>query len=260
MAREGSWDIGGIATTWFDVTADISGWTDRDYIPFPATPVPPPPVPPTPLPKGGAATGYVGGPPRYKQPYEEKWKHPFGPPREDDPLLSLRKQIDDYHRSEQPPPGDDDELRPSGDPVFAIVEVPVPVYYETKGRETFTVIEVPAESPPFETAYAPFPLPHVPDFQLPQSPAISEEQRLAILSASDSFLGMLEEGLPPVSPAPQSIKIPLWVWIASGALIMAAGIAIGVALSQPEPDVRVRVLPKANPVRRKRKPVKRRHR
>ena len=56
MARVGSWDITGYATTWSDINADISGWIDRDYIPFEVTPTPPPP-PPKPPPKfvsGGA--------------------------------------------------------------------------------------------------------------------------------------------------------------------------------------------------------------
>ena len=50
MARVGSWDIDGDATTWVDVTADVSGWVDRDYIPFEVV-VPPPP--PGPYPTGG---------------------------------------------------------------------------------------------------------------------------------------------------------------------------------------------------------------
>lgn len=52
MARVGSWDIDGDATTWFDVTADVSGWVDRDYIPFEVS-SPTPPPPPGPHPTGG---------------------------------------------------------------------------------------------------------------------------------------------------------------------------------------------------------------
>jgi len=52
MARPGSWDVTGFGTTWFDVTGDVSGWMDWDFIPFPAPPTPPtPPVPPAPPPR-----------------------------------------------------------------------------------------------------------------------------------------------------------------------------------------------------------------
>lgn len=38
MARVGSWDVDGYATTVADIDADVSGWIDRDFIPFPKAP------------------------------------------------------------------------------------------------------------------------------------------------------------------------------------------------------------------------------
>ena len=210
----------------------------------PVPPPPPPPPKPVPAQAGGAATGFnFGNWWRWKE--DQAWKHPFSPP-DYDKLESLRRQVNEET-------GDSGYVEePAFEPPYYVVEKPVYVEVEKKGRETFTVIEVPAEPAPEPVIeYAPFPLPPI---------ALTEEQRLAILEASDSFLGMLNEPLPPVT---MSSKIPLWVWLTGGALIMAAGIAIGVALTQPKPDVRVRVLPKANPVKKKRrspagrKPVKR---
>jgi len=52
MARLGSWDVDGYHATWMDVSADVSGWIDRDFIPFPVTPPPGPSGPGAP-PTGG---------------------------------------------------------------------------------------------------------------------------------------------------------------------------------------------------------------
>ena len=258
MARLGSHDVDSFATTWFDVTADVSGWIDRDYIPFPEEPPPPPPPPPPePLPAGGAATGGYGSKwwREFQEKQEEKWRHPFGPPKEDDPLVSLRKSIDDASGRE-PPDGEDDRAHES---VFAIVEVPVPVYYETKGRETFTVIEVPAEpvpaTPPLQGTQLPeiAPLPTAPQAE------ISPEQRQAIYEASEAFLGLLRQELEAPIEVPTPPKVSPWLWVAAGAVVLAAGITIGVLLTQPTPIAGVRVLPAARkrPAREKAKKRKR---
>jgi hypothetical protein len=64
MARLGSFDTSAYLPTSFDVTGDVSGWMDRDFIPFPTTPpVPPTPPRPPPIPFGGAGVDA-----RYQEP------------------------------------------------------------------------------------------------------------------------------------------------------------------------------------------------
>lgn len=105
MPRLDSFDVCAFAPTWFDVTGNLCGWMDRDFVPC-ATPTPPPPPtpppvfpPPTRVSGGGGGSGSRDtiGPyvppdwlPQYLVPYDEcEELCPDDPPTADYALIHV---------------------------------------------------------------------------------------------------------------------------------------------------------------------------
>jgi hypothetical protein len=216
---------------------------------FPVTPTPPPPPPPPPpIPPRGYPMGSGGGGGGSGGPVGACWWEKL-PPLDWRPtwMREAMGAADPLSAPEsfpwaRPDPYAEPDTR--GEPIFVLVPGDNAPRLEdleqrlhdlevragdTPGKETIVVLDPGA-------AYA----------GVGQAPALSNEERLRLL---DDVL----QGLPTVSNdqanalMAESATARRWLWLAVGAAVLAAGLAIGVLLSQPRLKVEVDPDPKEPP-------------